>query len=152
MLLSSAAVVLIAVPGIAVARAGTGGNIDGDAQMIADAKKTENAIFVAYNEKKWDELGALYTEDAVLLPPNHDPVVGPAAIVEYYRGLRDAFGELGDIEPVRARASGRLADLVTKFTAHFGRVRMIYQGLFERQPDGSVLAGVDHPAFIDAMG
>jgi hypothetical protein len=29
---------------------------------------------------------------------------------------------------------------------------MIYQGLYERQPDGSVLLEVDQPAFVDAVG
>ena len=151
-LLASAATVLILAPGIALAGGGTGGSTDDDAQMIADAKRTENAIVVAWNEKKWDELGPLYAEDAVVLPPNHDPVKGRAAIVEYYRGLRDALGELGGLEPVRDRANGRLADLVTRFTAESGHVRMIYQGLYERQPDGSVLLGVDQPALIDAVG
>ena len=152
MLLASAVTMLILAPGIALAGGETGGNTDDDAQMIADAKGTENAIVVAWNEKKWSELGALYAEDAMVLPPNHNPVAGRAAIVEYFRGLRDALGELGGLEPVRTRANGRLADLVTKFTAESGRVRMIYQGHYERQPDGSVVLGVDQPAFIDAVG
>ena len=152
MLLASATTVLILAPGIALAGSGTGGDTDDGAQMIADAKRTENAVMVAWNAKKWDELGALYAEDAVVLPPNHGPVAGRAAIVEYFRGLRDALGELGGFESVRTSANGRLADLVAKFTAESGRVRMIYQGHYERQPDGSVLLGVDQPAFVDAVG
>jgi ketosteroid isomerase-like protein len=151
-LLAFAAVVVLA-PGIAFAGAGTGGDADDDAQIIADAKHTEHAIVVAYNDRKWDEFGALYAEDAVMLPPNQEPIRGRAAIVDYVRGIRDVVGELGDTsEYVRVRSSGKLADLVGKFTAQSGRVHLIYQGLYERQPDGSVLMGVDHFAFRDAMG
>ena len=76
MLLASAATALILVPGIAGAVAGTGGDADDDAQMVADAKRTESAIVAAWNDKKWDELGPLYAEDALVLPPNHE---GPRA-------------------------------------------------------------------------
>ena len=152
MLLASAAVTLIMVGGIAAAGAGTGGGSE-DPQIIADAKRTEAAILVAYNDKKWDDLRALYTEDAVLLPPNHDAVRGPEAIVEYYRRVHDVYGEidLASLEYVRVRASEQLADLVTNFTMQSG-VRLVYQGLYERPTDGAVLLGVDHVGFRDVLG
>src|SRR2546429_6576151 len=56
MLLASATVVLIVVPGVAVAGAGTGGRTNEDDQMVAAAKQTQRAIAAAYNDKKWDEL------------------------------------------------------------------------------------------------
>ena len=86
-LLAAAAVVFILAPGIAGAGAGTGGATDDDAQMVADAKLAESAIIAGYNDKKWDELRALYSEDALLLPPNHEPVQGRNAIIEYFQGI-----------------------------------------------------------------
>src|SRR5688572_19627128 len=87
-LLAFAAVVVLA-PGIAVAGAGTGGDADDGAQIVADAKRVEMAIVAAYNDKRWDELPPLFAEDALLLPPNHEPVRGRDGIVEYYKSARD---------------------------------------------------------------
>ncbi len=147
-LLTSAAVVLILAPGIAGAGAGTGGATDDDAQMVADAKLAESAIVAGYNDKKWDELRALYSEDALLLPPNHEPVQGRDAIIEYFQSIRDITGEIDDgLEYLRLKGSGSFAVLAGKITFQSGQVRMTYNDLYERQPDGSVLLAVNEIAF-----
>ena len=150
-LLVSAAVVFIGVPGFAVTATASGGGVDDDAQMVADAMRTESAVFAAYNDKKWDELRAMYTDDAVALPPNHEPIRGQDAIVEYLRGVRDVYGPIDGrcCEHVRVRGSGKLADLVSNFTVKSGSVRVIGEALYERQPDGTVLLGVDQFGFRD---
>ena len=151
-LLGSAAVVVLVAPGRA-GGAGTGGTPDDDARMIADARQTEHAIFVAYNDRKWDELRTQYTEDAVGLPPNHDPVLGRDAWADYLRSIRDVAGPLDpQFDWVRVRVTGgRTAHVVSKFTTQSGRVHMTYTGLYERQPDGSALLGVDQFGFGDAV-
>jgi len=144
MLLASAATVLILVPSMAGAGVGTGGDTDDDAQMIADAKRTDRAVVVAYNNKNWDELGPLWAEDALVLPPNHEPVRGRDAIIEYLRDARDVFGPIDDgWEHIRVKASGTFASLAGLFTLQSGHVRLTYAQLYERQPDGSVLLAVD---------
>jgi ketosteroid isomerase-like protein len=150
MLVVSAAVVLVVVPGMAVAGTGTGAPTSDDAQMIADAIRAEDHIVIAYNDKNWDDLRALYMDDALMLPPNHEPVRGRDAIVEYLRGLRDAAGPISKIEHVRVRGSGTLANLVGKFSIQSGQVRMMTNEVYERQPDGSVLSGIDEFSFRDA--
>ena len=153
MLLASAGAVLILAPGMAVAGADPGGNTDDDAEMIAAAKRTEHAVVVAYNDRRWDELGALYAQDAVMLPPNHEPIQGRGAIIEFLKSVRDAVGAIDtQTEYVRVTANEDLVDLVATFTTQSGGVRMVYQGLYERQPDGSVLLGVDHFALRDPVG
>ena len=148
MLLASAAAVLLVVPGFAVAGAGTGGSTNEDDQMVAAARRTERAIVAAVNDKKWDELRALYSEDAVLLPPNHEPVLGRDAIVDYIRSIRDVAGKLDDGEEyLRVKASGNLASLAVTFTANSGHVRMTDAELYERQPDGSVVMAVEQFGF-----
>jgi ketosteroid isomerase-like protein len=147
-LLAAAVVVLILTPGIAGAGAGTGGDTDDDAQMVADAKLAESAIVAGYNDKKWDELRALYSEAALLLPPNHEPVQGRDAIIEYFQSIRDVTGEIDDgVEYLRLKGSGNFAVLAGKITFQSGRVRMTYNDLYERQPDGSVLLAVNQIAF-----
>ena len=148
MLLASAAVVLIVVPSVAVAGAGTGGSTNEGDQMVAAARRTERAILVAVNDKKWDELRTLYSEDAVLMPPNHEPVQGRDAIVEYIRSLRDVAGKLDDGEEyLRVKASGDLASLAVTFSANSGHLRMTDTELYERQPDGSVVMAVEQFGF-----
>ena len=151
---ASAAVAFMVAPGIAGAGSGTSGNSDEDAQMVADATRTEQAIVTAYNDKKWDELRALYLDDALMLPPNHEPIRGRDAIAEYLRSLRDVAGPIdaGGVEHVRVRGSGTLANIVGKFSIHSGRGRMMTDEVFERQADGSVLCGIDHFSFRDAAG
>jgi hypothetical protein len=80
------------------------------------------------------------------IAPNREPIRGRDAIVEFLRGMRDVAGEINvdSIEHLRATASGKLANLVAKFTIiRSDRIRMIHEGLYERQPDGSVLYAVD---------
>jgi ketosteroid isomerase-like protein len=148
MLLASAAVMLIVVPGVAVAGAGTSASSNEDDQMVAAARRTERAIIAAVNNKQWDELAALYAQDAVLLPPNHEPVLGRDAIVDYIRGVRDMVGKLDEEEEyLRVKASGNLASLAVTFTANSGRLRLTDAELYERQPDGSVVMAVEQFGF-----
>jgi len=147
-LLACAAVVLTVVPGIAVAGAGTAGGTNDDAQIVADAKRVESAIVAGWNDKKWDELAPLYAESAVVLAPNHEPVRGRSAIIEYFRSVRDVVGEIADAwEYLRVKGNGDSASLVGLFAVQDGRVRMWYTDLYERQPDGSVQIVVNAFAF-----
>ena len=149
MLLASAAVVLIAVPGITAAGSSTGGESDDDAQMLSDVMRVVHTNFATYNDRKWDDFRLTYAEDAVFLIQNQDPVRGRDAITEAHRRLRDVTGpvDLESIEVTRARASGTTANLVYTFTAQSGHMRGLANVFYERQPDGSVVLGVDQPGF-----
>jgi ketosteroid isomerase-like protein len=147
-LLASAALALILVPGVAGAVAAAGGAADDDAQLIAAAKRTESGIVATWNDKKWDELSLLYAGDALVLAPNHEPVQGRGAIVEYFKSIRDVAGKI-DLETkyIRVRGSGKFVSLTGYFTTQSGHVRMSYADLYERQPDGSVLLAVNDFGF-----
>ena len=119
-------------------------------QMIAEAMGVDQKWVKLWNDRKWDELGTLYAPDAIAVPANHEPVRGREAIVEYYRGGRDVFGEMeGGTETWRASASGKLVSLVGKFSVFSGRVRMTSHTLYEHQPDGSLKLTVDMFGFRD---
>ena len=149
MLLAAAAVALIAGPWIGAAGAGTAGHSDDDAQMLADVMRVVHTNFATYNDRNWDEFALTYAGDAVLLFQNQDPVRGRDAITETHRRVRDVFGpvDLDSIEVVRARADGKMAHLVYTFTARSGHLRGLADVFYERQPDGSVVLGVDQPGF-----
>jgi ketosteroid isomerase-like protein len=147
MLMVSTAVALIAVPGIAVGAVATGDGSD-DSQIVADAKQAEHAYDAAWNDRRWDDLRLLYAEDALLLPPNHDPIEGRDRIVEYFKSARDLVGEI-DAHPtwLRVKNSGNLATLAGELTTRSGRVHVAYSDVWERQPEGSVVIAVSAFAF-----
>lgn len=92
-----------------------------------------------YNARRWDELGAIYEEDAVALPPNSPILRGRAAIIEYFKSIRDLTGEATCGEPTRITTSG---DLVARVgddcSARSGTMRFNVHELYARQPDGSL--------------
>ena len=138
MFLAFAAVAVLA-PGVAVAGAGTGGDANDGAQMVADAQRVEKAIVAAYNNRRWDELPSLFAEDGVLLSGNAEPIRGRAAIVEFYKSGRDVYGQINEgWEVLRVEGSGTLANLTGVVTLGPGRIRLWYTDSYERQPDGSM--------------
>ena len=120
-------------------------------QMIAEAMRLDQKFVQLWNDRKWDELGvSIYAEDALAIPPNHEPIRGRVAIVEYWASVRDTYGEMaGGTETLRASASGNLVSLVGKYSFYTGRIRAVTHELFERQPDGSLKCTVDMPGLSD---
>jgi ketosteroid isomerase-like protein len=146
--MACAASLLILAPGAPGAGAGTGHNTDDEAQIVSDAKRVEIAVVDAYNARKWDELRPLFAEDVLLLAPNHEPVRGRDAILEYYKMSRDSFGEINDgWKFLRVTGGGTFASLAGEITIGSGRIRLWYTDLYERQPDGSLQLTVNAFAF-----
>jgi ketosteroid isomerase-like protein len=138
-LVGSAAVVLLVTPGIA----GPGAN-DHVQAMAADDLNLQRTFVEYFNARKFDELAGLYEEDAIALPPNHEPVKGRAAIKEYWQSIRDAVGEVKCGEPARVTVSGNLVSLAgDNCSAYGGGVRITYSELYVRQADGTLRYRVD---------
>ena len=150
-LLASAVAAVVLAPGFALAGPDEANDRD---ELIAAARKTQNAIITAYNARKWDDLPPLYVEDAVMLPPNHEPIHGRDAIIDFLRSARDAVGvgDLSNSRNARVIVSGNLVNFVYLFTARDGHLRMVSNELYERQPDGSMRITVDEPSFTDPQG
>jgi uncharacterized protein (TIGR02246 family) len=73
---------------------------------IRDLTKT----FVAgANAKDGARIGALYAEDAVLMPPNQEMVRGRAAIQAYWQGLLDAGAKDVSLTTTHVASSGNVA-------------------------------------------
>jgi ketosteroid isomerase-like protein len=135
---AACAVGLFVVPGIANAGDADEANDDEEA-MIAEATAVQHSLVEFYNSRKWDELGALYLEDAIAVPPNHEPIQGRAAIVEYWKSVRETVGEAKCGEPIEGTVSGNLVAIVGRScTAHSGQLGFTYHELSERQADGSL--------------
>lgn len=98
-------------------------------------EETRARFPVLFNEGRFDELGAwFYTEDAVAMPANQEPIEGRAAICDYLSGLREQNGlrfELGLIKTVAGEDS---AHLIGTYVATAG--------------DGTRAEGVTHEAWV----
>jgi ketosteroid isomerase-like protein len=139
-LMGSVAIGLMVAPGLA--GAGSGAEKRGSDRVEATASEDLNlqrTWVQLFNGRRWDELAAIYEEDAVAIPPNHQPVRGRAAIIEYFKSIREAVGEVTRGEPARITASGDLVALIADDgSARSGTMRFNAHELYARQPDGSL--------------
>ncbi len=121
--------------------------------IVVEALQMEQRFVDLWNDRNFDELGYYYyTEDAIAVPPNHEPIRGRAAITEYFKGARDALGELVvDTNAHRATASGDLVSLVGKYSFYSGKLRLTTHELYQRQADGSLKCVVDMFGFRDPL-
>ncbi|HKU61556.1 MAG TPA: SgcJ/EcaC family oxidoreductase [Gemmatimonadales bacterium] len=112
-----------------------------DESPTADRKAVEatvNRYVEATNKGDAQALAQLYEDDAVLLPPDHQPVEGRAAIGEFWRQGTD---EGLEVTTLRLDVEGGLGYLVGQYTlpetdeepADSGKTVMCLR----RQPDGS---------------
>lgn len=146
-----AVVPMVVLPGALSAQADD--EVHSDAAMVAEAFRMNQMLIDLYNARKFEEMAArYYAEDAIALPPNHEPVRGRAAIAEYFRGVRDSLGE-AEVSgpPLRSSVSGDNVSLMSQYSAHQGQLRVVAHETFERQPDGSLRAVQDMFGFRDPL-
>lgn len=122
--------------------------------MVIETRKLIDRFVQLWKENKLDELVAgHYIEDAVMLPPNHEPVRGRTAILAFLKSVRDVVGEFdqGDYL-IRATPSGdNSVSWVGQYTFHDGKLRVTSHELYVRQPDGSMRCAVDMFGYRDPM-
>ena len=104
-----------------------------------------------FNENKLDELGDFYyAEDALFIPPNHEPIRGRKNIVEELKGIRQTFGEFQTgLRPLQVVEAGDLTSIVNQGATLQGGVRTVMHEAFQRQADGSWKVIVDMAGFRD---
>ena len=64
---------------------------DYDADATEAITAASEAFDAAWTAGDWDVLGAMYTEDAVVMPPGGEPVIGRAAIAEMMSTRADGW-------------------------------------------------------------
>jgi uncharacterized protein (TIGR02246 family) len=117
---------------------------EADKSAITAAEETFQA---AFNESNWDALAALYTEDAVVMPPNGATVTGRQGI----KALFSSFppGTVVELKIVDIQGVGDLAYVrgTTALTIPMGDVTATDLGKYveirRKQADGSWLMTVD---------
>lgn len=125
-----------------------------DDPIVADTRKQLDSFIELWNQNKLDELVAgYYLEDAVMLPPNHEPLHGHAAILAFLKSVHDFLGpfDKGD-HLLKATPTGNdSVSWVGQYTFRDGKLRITTHELWVRQPDGSMRNAVDMFGYRDPM-
>jgi hypothetical protein len=136
--------------GLPLAAASGAGNAEDS--MVTQTRKALDLFVQRWNENKLEEMVAEhYVEDALMLPPNHEPIRGRQAILAFFKGVRDVVGEFdkGDYM-IQATPSGEdSVSWVGQYNFHGGRLRFTSHELYVRQPDGSMRNAVDMFGYRD---
>jgi uncharacterized protein (TIGR02246 family) len=109
-----------------------------------DALRTQ--FLTAFNAG--DATGVIggYTDDAAMLPPDHEPVVGKAAILAYYQGFFAQFSAHSELTPADTKVldndwgyerGGSTVTLTPKAGGAPITSTGKYLVIFRKQPDGS---------------
>jgi uncharacterized protein (TIGR02246 family) len=121
-----------------------------DIAEVRKAIEESNAVFTeAYNSGDAAGVTALYTEDAILMPPDVATVQGREAIQEYWsKALESGLSDL-KLEVVSVDGRGDLAYEIGKYSVMvpFGEAKVAWAGkylvIWERQADGAWMMSVD---------
>jgi uncharacterized protein (TIGR02246 family) len=119
--------------------------------MVQQAIEGTNVRFVqAYNRGDVASVAALYTDDAVLLPPNMEMLRGRQAIEAFWNGARQMGIREVILETASVEDSGQLAYEIGAYTLKIepeGREATTDKGkyvvVWKRQADGSWKLAVD---------
>jgi uncharacterized protein (TIGR02246 family) len=98
---------------LAAIAAGCGGRPPAlDATSRGAIEATVDRYVAASNDGDADALAELYADDALLLPPDHEPIHGREAIVEFWRQGTD---EGLEVSTLRLEVNGDVAYLVGRY-------------------------------------
>lgn len=90
----------------------TGGSGTPDSASRGAIEATVDRYVAASNEGDAEALTALYADDAVLLPPDHEPIHGRQAIGEFWQQGTDTGLE---VSTLRLEVNGNIAYLVGRY-------------------------------------
>ena len=121
------------------------------APAMAAAASSDEEVRAAY--AAWDAafgksdakaISAMYTDDALFLPPSHDVLKGPAAVEKFFTGVLAAGVTGHKLELIEARSTPDLVMAAAKWSAQgkSGPASGIAITEFIRQPGGSLKLGL----------
>jgi uncharacterized protein (TIGR02246 family) len=109
-----------------------------DAASRGAIEATVDRYVAASNEGDAEALAELYADDALLLPPDHEPIHGREAIVEFWRQGTD---EGLEVSTLRLEVDGDVAYLVGRYRLPPTEEEAADSGQYvlclKRQPDGA---------------
>ena len=100
-------VIILAVAAISVAKA----------DPAADVTAAYAAWDAAFNSGDAKAVSALYTDDAIVLPPSHDVIKGPDAIEKFIGGILGMGAKGHKFELIEASGDGKIVYGTAKWSA-----------------------------------
>jgi uncharacterized protein (TIGR02246 family) len=120
------------------------------AEGRAEVDEANRRFMEAFERGDAASVAALYTEDAVALPPDAPMISGRAAIEELWRGLMAAGARGVNLETLRLAGSADLMHEVGRATITIqpegggtSTLRVKYVVVWERDPAGGLSLAVD---------
>ena len=135
--IASAGAVLIAFGALTVTSTTVKAEAEG---RTLSAVQMDDEFVRLWNANKLDELVEFYyVDDAVLVPPNHDPIRGKKNIYEFFKGIRPSIGELQTgLKHHQVVVTDDMTSVVGNYAAHNGGMRFNAHEAFLRQDDGTL--------------
>jgi ketosteroid isomerase-like protein len=110
-----------------------------------DVKAAYAAWDAAFAKADPKAISAFYTDDALLMPPSHEVIRGPAGVEKFFTGVFGVGGTAHKLDLIEARADGTLVYGTAKWSAKGKDAQGKEQPwgglathIFKRQPDGSL--------------
>nr|WP_292310323.1 DUF4440 domain-containing protein [Mesorhizobium sp.] len=110
-----------------------------------DVKAAYSAWDAAFNKGDAGAIAALYSDDALFLPPTHDVIKGPAGVEKFLQGIIGMGTKDHKFEMIEAREEGSIVYAAAKWSAtgkdSEGKDQTwggVATHVFERQSDGSL--------------
>jgi ketosteroid isomerase-like protein len=111
------------------------------ASLDEQVKAAYTAWDAAFNKSDAKAVAAFYADDAVLLPPTHDVIKGPAEIEKFWAGLFGAGVTGHKLELIEANGAADMAVAAARWSAK-GKDGASLGGIatheFAKQADGSL--------------
>ena len=119
-------------------------------QGRAEVGEANRRFMEAFERGDAASVAALYTEDAVALPPDGPMVSGRAMIEDFWRGLMSAGARSANLETLRLAGSGDVLHEVGRATitirpegGETNTLTVKYVVVWERDPAGHLALAVD---------
>lgn len=110
-----------------------------------DVKAAYTAWDEAFGKKDSKAVATFYTEDALLLPPSHDVIEGPAGVEKFFSGIFGMGATDHKLEVIRVDGDQKLIYGAAKWSAKGKDAQGkdqpwggVATHVFERQSDGSL--------------
>ncbi len=112
----------------------------GAASSDTDVRAAYAAWDAAFGKSDAKAIGAMYTDDALFLPPSHDVLKGPAAVEKFFAGLFAAGVTGHKLELIEAHGAPDLVVAAAKWSAQgkTGPVGGVATHEFIRQAAGNL--------------
>lgn len=146
--LASAGAVLIAFGALTVAPT----KVKAEAQgRNMTAVEMDDEFVKLWNANKFDELVEFYyVDNALVVPPSHEPIRGKKNIAEYFKGIRPSIGELQTgLKHHQVVVTSDMTSVVGNYAAYNGGLRFTAHEAFQRQEDGTLKVVADMFGFRD---